>query len=684
VLQKLGANATRVQNRLTKEQNIYNILCNTPNPTAAQQTAFYADIKSSLTLTGQIFSDIASFSALTPDQAAFSASKVLVSSYDAILSACTPKIADVGTFLYNGTTPSGMLGPNVLFQNCTQNQVNNMQVSLSLALGLGGPAADYRQCVESALTDLNDICNDPAAQGSAAPAREPAPSPPRQCERNNMCMDNVGIDWDILNTIAGLKSDQARAMEALRRIDEVESAMEREAEMLITIADELMDLGDEIGGVEGEQLQDDAMDILMDVVETGRILDATFVEERRDANDSIDDAQLNLSQQCEKIPNPQGAATRNLARCPSSTRCPGIDFAGGGRGWFAREPDWRGFARSQNVYDRVNHCLCQVLGNRAPGMCDDPVERQKQDCLTNPLGPDDGPRRECVMLMQPAQMDRDAIEARMCTMIRPDCADRDVIITLDGKCGCAPGLGTTGSPLSPRCPAVIDCGEDAILNEKTCLCQPYHGGGTPFVQPLGCAVNTAGFPGGLDQWQISTPDAVNLHRISATSGGQTRVRNTLAFNTGNIAAALPVFRTQDYGTMGERLFVDVAIPQQAPPSGWRGLVQAHVTVGNVFNDFVGQVELSALQPGTRRVEFALPSNVRTQLRAANNHVRITYVFNTDVNAPARTSLINAGFTGTALSPPSPTPPCPMDPRVNLPPMSLAVQFPQLIGRWPFE
>jgi hypothetical protein len=284
--------------------------------------------------------------------------------------------------------------------------------------------------------------------------------------------------------------------------------------------------------------------------------------------------------------------------------------------------------------------------------------------------------------MEPEQIDRSAIEARLCTLIIPDCDNHRSLVTNDGDCGCATGTGQPGSPLSARCPQVIDCPEDSVLDERTCLCQPLNAGGTPFVQPTGCAVNLAGLPGGLDRWLLSDENGVNLHRAAVTIGGQTQVRDTLVFEGGFVAAAPPPFRTEDYASMGTRLFADVDIPDVAPPSGWRGLVQTHIAIGGSFDTFVSQTELSTLSPGVRRVEFPLPSSARTLLRQGGLDVRLTYIVNTDVNASELTSIVNFGFTGSALSTPNPSNPCELE--VDEPPFSLPLPVRDPVIRdWPF-
>jgi hypothetical protein len=683
---KLGATEQVVRDRLTKEESIYNLLCNTPLATSAQQTQFYSDVRASLALSKQIFDEIASDNGITRDKAALMLAELLVASLDKVRSTCGTQFNEVAQFLNSGALPSGMAGPNVLFRNCTQT-TSAMASLLSTTFGLGGTPTNVRSCIEEAMTTGSGICNDPRAQStdSGQSATSPEDDHADVCDGDPDCeaqlVQNADVDFDLLSQIDKVKHDQARALGDYRAAKIESATADREARALISIAHELVALGDSIeaaGGEEGPEIRQAGVELLMETLTTSELLDAEYERRANQAVENLRDATDTLHFLCG---TPQTPTTANLAKCPTTALCPGFDFAGGSRGWYSRAPDFADRTRPQNVYDRVNHCLCKAIGNRLP-TCDDPEERQKQDCLTNPFGPDDGPRPECVRFLQPEQVDRDAIEARICTLIRPDCSNRDVMVTLDGKCGCAVGTGVAGSPLSPRCPAVIDCADDAVLNEQTCRCQPMNAGGTPFVQPAGCRVNVAGTPGAIDRWTLSRPNAVNLNRIPVTINGQTLTRDTLMFDRGFVAAALPVFRTQDYAQMGSKLFADVMIPTQTPPSGWRGVAQAHITIGTVHNAFVSQTELSTLSPGVRRVEFPLSSTVQSLLTQAGKDVRVTYILNTDVNAPALTSIANFGFSGTPLGTPSPSPTCPIITTtlpfpITLPPREVT------LSPWPF-
>jgi hypothetical protein len=488
------------------------------------------------------------------------------------------------------------------------------------------------------------------------------------------------VDGHLVDQIAVLQAAMIRDAKELRDIDAQQAAADREAEAVLTLADEMITLGSEMGGEEGDQLINEGVDELVDMTETGRLIDQKFEQQRLAAGQRLTDAIEVLIFLCG---TPMTPGTANQAHCPQTLRCPGFDFANGSRSWFATQPSPSGKPRPESSYDRVNECLCQALGGRVPGTCGDATERQKQDCLANPLGPDDGPRSECVRLMRPAQIDRKAIEARLCTLFRPNCdVGRKALITETGSCGCATGTGQPGSVLTPHCAAVVDCADGSMLDARTCLCQPLNAGGTPFIEPKGCSVNVAGAPGGLDQWLLSSTTAVSLDRKPLQIGGVTQVKDSLSFAPGSVAAAMPVFRTEEWLTKGTSVVADVAIPQAMPASGKRGFAQAHLTIGKTFSDFVGKTDLTTLSPGVQRLTFPLPSTARSLLQQAGKDVRLTFVLQTEATAPARTNLVSFGFDGAPLPTPGPSPTCPTNPLTpSL--ITFTPRGPTDIAAWPF-
>ena len=90
-----------------------------------------------------------------------------------------------------------------------------------------------------------------------------------------------------------------------------------------------------------------------------------------------------------------------------------------------------------------------------------------------------------------------------------------------------------------------------------------------------------------------------------------------------------------------------------------------------------------MAPGVRRVEFNVPSSVQPLLRQPDRQVRITYVLNTDVRAPVRTSIVNFGFSGNAISTPNPSDPCPIISGVPAFPFPFTPLDPRQLPNWPF-
>jgi hypothetical protein len=326
--------------------------------------------------------------------------------------------------------------------------------------------------------------------------------------------------------------------------------------------------------------------------------------------------------------------------------CPAFEFDQG-MGFYTN-PGLGGEEQPINTFDRINHCMCEHLGGRF-GNCEDPEEKQKQDCLTNPFGPDDGPRPECARFMKPGDVDTSAFEALLCQKMMPNCGN--VFIDIDSSCGCLDSPVAVGDA-QDLCPNrdVIRCAEDAVFDVTTCSCRPVDSGNDPFFVRPGCRVGNDTFPGGLDRYTLSSDGAAWLDRRPVVLDGTLVDRDVLQFRPGYSAVATPGFYIEDFAERGDTVYADLLLPERVPQSGWQGLAQFHVTVGDLYTEFAGEEELTGLVPGERfRAQAQLSPTAQRLMAESGKQAWVTMVMATDNDAPEPIGVVDLGFVGRQLS-----------------------------------
>jgi hypothetical protein len=277
-------------------------------------------------------------------------------------------------------------------------------------------------------------------------------------------------------------------------------------------------------------------------------------------------------------------------------------------------------------------------------MCPNPEEKLAQDCLANPWGPNDGPRRECLSLMEPKRIDDDVWLARMCQKIQ--CPPNEIrATTKDGACDCIAPPRVIGSPTA-GCPI----GQYAMCpfeEPNACLCLPPDLGSTPFGNNPVCRLDMAAYPGSLEEWTVPSRDMLAVHRIGND--------NFVMFETGRqpaISAVMPTFFRDAFTAVGTVIRPRAVISRARPASTNLDLqLYCHNPAQNLHHVAMGQCRLNGLTPG-------VPGSCDITLNASIRDRCMTGAFSFEWTVQAPTSYVGSvgvgrfDFAGTMTATPS--------------------------------
>jgi hypothetical protein len=706
----LGATAAALNSRFTTNSEIVRALCKSPNAGRAELQTLQANIVRSITLTEKIASEIASALGTPGTDALLAWDQLVHYGLDRVNQTCGSNPAELMTFVQNGRSPAGMLGPNVLLRNCTGN-IGNIRGQALLAM-TSNPFASFdnnvlEQCMNEGAADMNRTCNDPrasgddgarGASGGADSVNCALPENARLCNalqvREALERDIASADGNVAATQAKLDALTAQLDADIGRNAASAADLNRRADILAKVepgeaswAQKTLygAVGGAIGWIVGKIIKGDAGGAGGAIAGNGlgAVIEELDKQERKKTIDTIAarhreaaaDAAEEMDRLCqarpesdyckEKEDRPSGGSSG--AGGGGSNRCPGFEFDTG-VGYYGASTELEmimGLARARPITgaDRMNHCMCKHLGERlSGGACEDPTERARQECLTNPFGPagrpplvsgaaasgaSATPRAICMKLLQPSNIDMNAWRAQMCQLIYPNCAND--YITESGECGC----GNTPLPVdtvAARCPNrfVTDCGPDSTLDLKTCNCQGFDAGEKPWGGRPGCANDNTAFPGGADQW----PGTGRVWTDDIRIAGQ--AKRVLRVEPGpNVVVTSPLRLNDFVKDLGSGLEITYALPQKLSSVDWRGQTNVHMTIGNrLFNEHVGRIEHSQLTVGgLSTAALNLSANHLNELRRArdnNEEVRFALFVNTNA-LPAGRRDLDIGAIAVGLS-----------------------------------
>jgi hypothetical protein len=295
----------------------------------------------------------------------------------------------------------------------------------------------------------------------------------------------------------------------------------------------------------------------------------------------------------------------------SGNRCVEYDLAGD-PAWFQMSPTPRfPDGRQTTQQDQFHDCSCElferdygsspaqfVFGGPTSWCSQTAEERLQQECLRNPEEPDGKPKKECLDLLEPKEVDRSALLARWCHDKMPNCPG--AYVDDAGNCGC-PG-GITGVPAAgpPNCPSaqVINCGPDAYFDEKRCVCIPFDSG-------LGCG------KGGLSGYVTRNPNDAFVATFPQESslGG----RNFLMVASGNTPIVTSAVRKAGLKDKSQ-FVVRVRLPASTVPSlyqGWAAQISCTNVAANVQNRSLTTLQFQNGTQGLNTFTFAMSAADRT-------------------------------------------------------------------------
>jgi hypothetical protein len=334
---------------------------------------------------------------------------------------------------------------------------------------------------------------------------------------------------------------------------------------------------------------------------------------------------------------------------------------------------------AKNVFDAMQACWCDHISGPLTGNmnCLSAEEREREACLRNPWGPTDAPRPECLKHMSEGTgLSQDALLALLCWHLQPNC-NGEGFIEANSSCGCAP-VGTNPSA-GPNCPAPLnlDCGPDAVFDQRSCGCLPFHGGAPWGNNPV-CLNAPANSPGIRDAFITKNPNDLIRNRLY-----NIEQRPTADFLMVRGGGFVPVVTsglfTRAFAQMGREFKVEIKMPDAVGPSGYRGAIKLACTSERTNNRVVLQRELQDLPLGRiATLTFPLTQDDMTACTSSDKSWRFELGVNSDPQTKHRLGISKMFWGGTAVPVTSPLPTCPApEPGpspVTLRPFSLAPEY----------
>jgi hypothetical protein len=538
-LEGLGVARVALDNELREKRFLKEFMC-------GQRTAARAELLSRLqqrALTEHaITAELAGLLDLTFEAAAQTRMRSLDLDLQRILEECANGESDaLDAYIADGIVPAPMIGTNALVRDCA-----GTASDISLAIGAGAPRiADrrtaFRQCM-APLQQMGSECNNPYV----APADDVYHQKIDQIYKDDRPKaDAAKSHMEELLGLTRLSVNEARAMAGATRPNDnhprwVElDRLHQQFDQANGSAARAQELKNGVPPSAHQTADQERLHAEQEAYEAQR-------EQRRKEICAIDKTDKICSKEevvsDNRSPNPQPAA-----------RCANMDLGDGMQAWFNRPAGPGGIASQINEVDRINHCMCELFdrgyGASLPGNdivplvadCPTPEERIAQKCLENPYSFEPGDpidpgsgngrvRPECMHLMQPISMDREALGARICDRIMPSCGfDAAFMDPENYQCGCVNPNPSGTLPL-PGCEAIANCGDvstPTVDKFGRCGCQPLDSGANACMQ------------GGKDFYLTRSPfDDLVIREFATSAAGSANLLVPKAGRTSIVTAAI--------------------------------------------------------------------------------------------------------------------------------------------------
>lgn len=575
--------------------------------------------------------------------------------------ACGSIRHEVLEYYNTGVIPEDIAGPNPVFRDC--NLIDLVELDqLKADLGLSPsptPGAleikrsDFAECMSEATADLRQECNDPLKDGAPSaegdecnmsPCNTQDSTPLSDCnlETGEHCSDAERIKIAEQISVAETEAAMAAVHQHVEEwIDEARAAAQDTRDLEFGAAILTGTIGELAHSVLNGVPRGDIIDLFLIGMGTNLIYAQQQDLER-------------FQWWCDHRPGTPGCTIKY---------CPAMDFSGD-PGWYARRPDSAEGVREPLTYlDRLDHCMCKhadPIGERfadvdgfSPGMCPSESEREKQECLTDPFGPDDAPRAECKQYLVPRGLDDDIMANMFCSKFL--CADAPTITDPIGRCVCGPDIGgTPGGEGGEPC-WDIDCGEDAIprVRGSSCSCSPIGGTdifggqygippGPPRPWPTLPSYDTGpSFPGPLQSW-VRNPGYGWLDSLAASEG-----LTSLAIRRAFGEASTPFFSSTFWPAIGTHVLIDIRLPFSSTPLTDNGLIRTYLTAGTVNHVLLGQINLGSYPVEQwQTLDFPLTATQRALLLRNDTSMSLSFELNSPDNAPGFVRIDNLRMGGT--------------------------------------
>lgn len=549
---RAGASAASVDDRLAKLRSAHQIYCGTAGTEAQFVDAISAAVSATLLVRQQLGAQAPTTGTVTLEVfGAEMMQKILELELGRLGTNCGLDPDTIKAFELTGTLPAGTAAEKLLLGTCGG---SNSIAQAASNLGVGGDVAGLRPA--AAQSELRTCYDALSAAANAAQCNDPRAVNPLSDPPANPLQDQMSPEQACRERTGGYCT--------AAEVNEVRRAMEERNRERAEIARETKVIQTPSPSAEEQRAAAEA-----------RAIEEMRQEGFRDLTQiAIDEAAgkvklaFELYQALAKIF--LGEDPGNPLKLPENKKYCTPDFAPGG--WYGI-PDTIGNLRIERnprqmtQGDRLDHCLCMVMDRNyedplgatgiSSAMCPSEEERVMQECLTAPLGPDDGRKPHCFKDLMPADVLQDTWDARICAQKR--CVENQMPATQpDGSCECERRDNALGS--SPQLPCraneVARCTDDTTCN----LCTRLDNGTIPWVEP-GCLNDPASFPGPLSHWILSNPDLVQIHTVN-----NQQLMMLGAAPDGTNSVITPLQRKAGYTATGTQLVFDTMI-SRAPSVG---------------------------------------------------------------------------------------------------------------------
>lgn len=381
-------------------------------------------------------------------------------------------------------------------------------------------------------------------------------------------------------------------------------------------------------------------------------------------------------------------------------RCPEFALDNVSAYYTTTAPD-SGLPRQVNELDQLNHCMCKHVGERlVGGGCESEEDRERQECLRNPDGPDGAPKPECQRHLMPMDLDMTVLRGKMCERMLPNCDG--VYLTEQRACGCADVTINPGDATDLcRNADAINCGPEGTLDLKTCACV-YSGTSAPGygTQGPGCLLDPVNFGANVRPMLTTQPEVLTSALLYTDTGPLPVIRT----NPGFEPFATAPLRIADFPSqLDSTLKLDIDFPAELETRR-AGSTSLNVSVFSrsgslqLINEPIGTIPHSNLQAGAiNTVAFDLPSHIQDRLaqaELADDDVHFIFTNDTPLDIAVTPGIGRLDLGGAPRPVAERSPLCDRGPSVRpsiinpgpslTPSLQLDVPVDDIALPWPFE